>query len=124
MNTRAGWKFQGRNPASEPASTAHRRATRGSTGMAVREMTPRVSAAMSDTPVDSPSRPSIQLMQLIMPTIQRVVSRMGTGWMTASADAELERREREVEVAIAECLAQELERVGDLDERDAARRAR
>ena len=29
MKIRAGWKFQGRKPASEPASTAHRRAISG-----------------------------------------------------------------------------------------------
>ena len=32
MNTRAGWKFQGRNPASDPASTAHSSATSGLDG--------------------------------------------------------------------------------------------
>ena len=83
MNTRAGWKFQGRNPARDPARTAHSSATAGSMGTAVMEMMPSVRAAMSETPVDSPSRPSIKLMLLIMPTIQRVVSRTGTGWMTA-----------------------------------------
>ena len=39
----------------------------------VRLMTPRVTAAMSATPVDSPSSPSIQLMLLIIPTIQNTV---------------------------------------------------
>ena len=71
MNTRAGWKFHGRKPASEPASTAHSSATIGWHGPAVSEMTPSVSAAMSETPVDSPSSPSMKLMLLIMPTIQR-----------------------------------------------------
>ena len=34
---------------------------------------PRVTAAMKATPDDSPSRPSIQLMLLIIPTIQKIV---------------------------------------------------
>ena len=39
----------------------------------VRLMSPRVTAAMSAIPVDSPSSPSIQLMLLIIPTIQKTV---------------------------------------------------
>ena len=39
----------------------------------VRLMIPSVTAAMKATPDDSPSRPSIQLMLLIIPTIQKMV---------------------------------------------------
>ncbi len=35
---------------------------------------PSVTAAIKATPDDSPSRPSIQLMLLIIPTIQKIVS--------------------------------------------------
>ena len=38
-----------------------------------RLISPRVTAAMSATPDDRPSSPSIQLMLLIMPTIQKIV---------------------------------------------------
>ena len=40
---------------------------------------PSVTAAMNATPVDRPSRPSIQLMLLIIPTIQKIVSPAATG---------------------------------------------
>ena len=39
----------------------------------VRLMIPSVTAAMNAIPDDSPSRPSIQLMLLIIPTIQKIV---------------------------------------------------
>ena len=44
-----------------------------------RLISPRVTAAMIATPVDSPSRPSIQLMLLIIPTIQKIVNPMAIG---------------------------------------------
>ena len=75
MKTLAGWKFQGRKPASEPARIAHSSATIGCYRPTVIEMTPRVTAAMSETPVDRPSSPSMKLMLLIMPTIQSAVYR-------------------------------------------------
>ena len=40
---------------------------------------PSVTAAMNATPDDRPSRPSIQLMLLIIPTIQKIVSAAATG---------------------------------------------
>ena len=59
----------------------------------VRLSTPSVTAAMSAIPVDSPSRPSMKLMLLIIPTIQTtvkadrercrrsaIVARARTGW--------------------------------------------
>ena len=42
----------------------------------VRLMTPRVTAAMRPMPDDSPSRPSMKLMALIIPTIQKMVKTM------------------------------------------------
>ena len=39
----------------------------------VRLIRPRVNAAIRPIPLDRPSRPSIQLMLLIMPTIQKIV---------------------------------------------------
>ena len=39
---------------------------------------PSVTAAMNATPDDRPSRPSIQLMLLIIPTIQKTVSPAAT----------------------------------------------
>ena len=42
-------------------------------------MIPSVTAAMNATPVDRPSRPSIQLMLLIIPTIQKTVSPAAIG---------------------------------------------
>ena len=36
-------------------------------------MSPSVTAAMSDTPVERPSSPSMKLMLLIIPTIQTAV---------------------------------------------------
>ena len=45
---------------------------------------PSVTAAMIATPDDSPSRPSIQLMLLIIPTIQKIVNPMAT--MAREAD--------------------------------------
>ena len=45
----------------------------------VRLMIPSVTAAMKATPDDRPSRPSIQLMLLIIPTIQKMVSPAATG---------------------------------------------
>ena len=40
----------------------------------VRLIRPSVTAAMRATPLDRPSRPSIQLMLLIIPTIQNTVN--------------------------------------------------
>ncbi len=40
----------------------------------VSEISPRVSAAMSAIPVDSPSSPSMKLMLLIIPTIHSMVN--------------------------------------------------
>ena len=40
---------------------------------------PSVTAAMNAIPDDSPSRPSIQLMLLIIPTIQKIVRPAATG---------------------------------------------
>ena len=45
----------------------------------VRLMIPSVTAAMKATPDESPSRPSIQLMLLIIPTIQKIVRPAATG---------------------------------------------
>ncbi len=45
----------------------------------VRLMIPSVTAAMKAIPDDRPSRPSIQLMLLIIPTIQKIVSPAATG---------------------------------------------
>ncbi len=45
----------------------------------VRLMSPRVTAAMNAIPDDRPSRPSIQLMLLIIPTIQKIVKHRGDG---------------------------------------------
>src|SRR5664279_1256668 len=70
----AGWKFQRRKPARAPASAKQNIATYGSTGLAVRLMMPRVRAAINAMPDESPSRPSMKLMLLIMPTIQRKVT--------------------------------------------------
>ena len=74
MKIVAGWKFQRRNPSSDPARAKHRTATYGWPTATVSEMTPSVTAAISPTPDDRPSSPSIQLMLLIMPRIQNTVS--------------------------------------------------
>ena len=73
----AGWKFQRRNPSSPPARTKHRTATNGWATPVVRLRIPSVSAAMSAIPVDSPSRPSMKLMLLIIPTTQTTVNADG-----------------------------------------------
>ncbi len=69
----AGWKFQRRNPSRAPARTKQSTAMNGwPTGptAVVRLISPRVNAAISEMPVDSPSSPSMKLMLLIIPTIQ------------------------------------------------------
>ena len=79
MKTRAGWKFHGRKPASAPARQAHSRATAGWSMADPREIRPSVTAAIRATPVESPSSPSIQLMLLIMPAIQKTVNPTANG---------------------------------------------
>src|SRR3954462_14797925 len=75
----AGWKFQRRNPSRAPARAKHNTATSGWPTWVVRLITPNVTAAMNDTPDESPSRPSIQLILLIIPTIQKIVKATATG---------------------------------------------
>ena len=70
----AGWKFQRRKPRSAPASAKHSTAMSGWLTCVVRLRIPSVTDAMSATPVLSPSSPSIQLMLLIIPTIQNTVN--------------------------------------------------
>ena len=49
----------------------------------VSEMSPRVTAAMSAIPDDSPSSPSMKLMLLIIPMIQIIVNPIANGpWST------------------------------------------
>ena len=76
----AGWKFQRRNPSRAPARAKHRTAISGCPVVTwvVRLMMPSVTAAMNATPDDRPSSPSIQLMLLIIPTIQKTVSPAAT----------------------------------------------
>ena len=94
---------------------AQQRRPRARSGCAVREMMPRVRAAMSETPVDSPSRPSMKLMLLIMPTIQSVVSRTGTAGCPGVEPEDVLKSQ-----VGSTNVAQELERVGDAREQDAA----
>ena len=76
----AGWKFQRRNPSSAPARAKHRTAISGCRATwVVRLMMPSVTAAMNAIPDDRPSSPSIQLMLLIIPTIQKTVSPAANG---------------------------------------------
>ena len=74
MKIDAGWKFQRRNPSSEPASAKHRTAMNGWFVAVVSEIRPSVTAAISAMPDDRPSRPSMKLMLLIIPTIQTIVN--------------------------------------------------
>src|SRR5690348_12555891 len=74
MKIDAGWKFQRRNPTSAPASAKHSTATYGWPTAVVSEMTPSVTAAISPTPDDRPSRPSIQLIELIIPRYQKTLN--------------------------------------------------
>ena len=76
---RAGWKFQRRNPSSAPASAKHSTAMNGCETVTVSEIRPRVSAAMRAMPDDSPSRPSMKLMLLIIPTIHSIVNPVANG---------------------------------------------
>ena len=79
MKIFAGWKFQRRNPSSAPASAKHSTAMSGWLTWVVRLMIPSVTEAMSATPVLRPSSPSIQLMLLIIPTIQNTVKPIENG---------------------------------------------
>ena len=79
MKIDAGWKFQRRNPSSEPARAKHRIPMNGWATTVVSEIRPRVAAAISAMPDDSPSRPSMKLMLLIMPTIHSIEKPMANG---------------------------------------------
>ena len=74
MKIVAGWKFQRRNPSSDPASAKHSTPMNGWAMVAVSEIRPSVSAAMRAMPDERPSRPSMKLMLLIMPTIHSIVN--------------------------------------------------
>ena len=74
MKIDAGWKFQRRNPSSDPARAKHRTPMNGWLVAVVIEIRPRVTAAISAMPDDSPSRPSMKLMLLIIPMIQTIVN--------------------------------------------------
>ena len=74
MKIEAGWKFQRRNPSSEPDRAKHSTPMNGWATAVVSESSPRVAAAMSAIPDDSPSRPSMKLIELIMPTIHTIVN--------------------------------------------------
>src|SRR3954447_1226810 len=68
----AGWKFQRRKPSRAPASTKHRTAISGWPNVSTL-MIPIVAAAISAMPDDRPSRPSMKLIALIIPRIQKTV---------------------------------------------------
>ena len=107
MKIDAGWKFQRRNPSSAPASAKHRTATNGWPTATVSEITPSVTAAISPTPDERPSRPSIQLMLLIMPRIQNTLK--------ATADVRTERDVAEVEHPASERVRDEVDADADRD---------
>ena len=79
MKIVAGWKFQRRNPSRAPASAKHSTAMNGWPTWVVRQISPRVSAAIRAIPVDRPSSPSMKLMLLIIPTIQSTVKPIAKG---------------------------------------------
>ena len=79
MKIDAGWKFQRRNPSRDPASAKHSTPMNGWLVAVVIEISPSVTAAISAMPDDSPSRPSMKLMLLIIPTIQTIVNPIAYG---------------------------------------------
>src|SRR5487761_2363535 len=80
----AGWRFQRRKPRSAPPIAKQKSATTGWAMGPVRLIVPSVSTAMSATPDESPSSPSMKLMLLIMPRIQmtaKVASKTPLRWI-------------------------------------------
>ena len=78
---RGGVEVPAQEPEQRPGQreAEHRDQRLAAADLVVRLMMPRVTAAMKATPEDRPSRPSIQLMLLIIPTIQKTVRPAATG---------------------------------------------
>ena len=84
MKIRAGLKLWRRKPKQEPARAAARMPAAGWCRLKLTDTSP--TAAMPATPAAKPSRPSSQLMALVMPTSQiTVASRLNGSGKTSAA---------------------------------------